>query len=124
MNSNKNFSNKVLANIIKIRNDQKKTQIDIASMLDIDMSTYSKIESGKIALSVDRLAQIASFFNMEVVDVLYWPNKYVKFDSLTASEKTTHNPKVTVHIELSEEKKDKVLEMIFEGKGLNVLKSG
>ena len=122
MKTELNFSDRVLANIIKIRNEKRKTQIDIASALGIDMSTYSKIESGKIALSVDRLAKIASSFELEVIDVLYWPHKYVKYDSLTAGEKSVLQPKVTVQIELSEEKKEKVLEMIFEGKELDVLK--
>ena len=122
MKNERNFSDKVVANIIKIRNEKRITQIDIASVLGIDMSTYSKIESGKIALSIDRLAKIASFFELEVIDVLYWPQKYVKYDSLSASEKNNRQPKVTVQIELSEEKKEKVLEMIFEGKELDILK--
>ncbi|MDR0795602.1 MAG: helix-turn-helix domain-containing protein [Tannerella sp.] len=109
-------------NIIKIRNEKRLMQIDIAAMLGIDMSTYSKIESGKIALTVDRLAKIASFFDMEVVDVIYWPARYVKYDSLNASEKNSHQPKVTIQIELSEEKKEKVLEMLFDGKELGILK--
>ena len=121
MKNNKDFSSKVLANIIKIRNEKRITQIDIASVLDIDMSTYSKIESGKIALSVDRLAMIASFLKLEVIDVLYWPDKYIKYDTLNANEKKRVRPKVTVQIELSEEKKEKVLEIIFEGKELEIL---
>ena len=122
MKSNRDFSAKVLANIIKIRNDRRKTQLDIASELEIESSTYSKIESGKIALSVERLAKIASFFKMDVIDVIYWPNKYVRYDSLNVNEKSRLQPKVTVQIELSEDKKDKVLEMIFEGKEFEILK--
>ena len=95
MKRKRGFSDKVITNIIKIRNEKRKTQIDVASVLDIDMSTYSKIESGKIALSVDRLAKIASFFGMEVVDVIYWPQKYVRYDSLSAREKNDLQPKVS-----------------------------
>ena len=121
MINNRGFSDKVLANIIKIRNEKRIKQIDIASALDIDISSYSKMESGKVALSVDRLAQIASFFKMEVVDILYWPHKYVRYDLLTAREKDSIQPRVTVQIELSEEKREKILEMLFEGKELEVL---
>ena len=122
MNNKRNFSDKVLTNIIKIRNEKGMKQIDVAAVLDIDMSTYSKIESGKIALSVDRLAEIANFFELEVVDVLYWPQKYVKYNTLSAREKDSIQPRVTVQIELSEEKKEKVLEMLFDGKELEFLK--
>jgi len=122
MSKKRGFSDKVLTNIIKIRNDKGIKQSDIASALDIDISSYSKMESGKIALSVDRLAEIASFFEMEVVDLLYWPHKYVRYDSLTAREKDSIQPRVTVQIELSEEKREKILEMLFEGKDLDILK--
>ena len=121
MKTDRHFSSKVLANIIKIRNDKRITQLDIAAALDIDMSTYSKIESGKIALSVDRLAKIASFLGIDVVDVLYWPVKYVKYDTLAARDKSNLRPKVTVQIELNEEKREKILELIFDGKNLDVL---
>ena len=121
MDNKRGFSDKVLANIIKIRNEKRIKQIDIASALDIDISSYSKMESGKVALSVDRLAEIASFFKMEVVDVLYWPHKYIRYDTLTAREKDSIQPRVTVQIELSEEKREKVLELLFEGKELEVL---
>jgi len=121
MDNKRGFSDKVLANIIKIRNEKRIKQIDIASALDIDISSYSKMESGKVALSVDRLAEIASFFKMEVVDVLYWPHKYIRYDTLTAREKDSIQPRVTVQIELSEEKRDQVLEILFEGKELEVL---
>jgi len=112
MDNNRGFSDKVLTNIVKIRNEKRQTQIDIAAALDIDMSTYCRIESGKIALSVDRLAKIASFFELEVVDVLYWPHKYIRYDTLTAREKNDLQPKVTVQIELSEEKREQVLEIL------------
>jgi transcriptional regulator with XRE-family HTH domain len=91
-------------------------QIDLAAVLDIDMSSYSKLESGKVALSVDRLAKIASFFELEVIDVISWPHKYVRYDTLIEKEKERKQPRVTVQIELSEEKREKVLEMLFEGK--------
>jgi len=120
---NKNeFSEQVLANIIKTRNDNKKTQMDIAVELGLDNATYSKIESGKIALSVARLAEIASILKLEVVDLIYGQNKYIKCDQITAIEKRSLQPKVTVQIELSEDKKEKVLEMIFKEKELEILR--
>ena len=117
-----NFSAKVLANIIKFRNEDRITQADIAAVLEIDMSTYSKIESGKIALSIDRLAKIASFLKRDLIDVMYGPDVYVKCDAISKHNEYGHPTKVTLQIELNEDKKDKILEMIFEGKGIEVLK--
>ena len=56
----------------------------------------------------------------EVIDVICYPIKYIEYDRLTAIQKNILQPKVTVQIELSKEKKEKVLEMIFEGKDLGV----
>jgi len=120
MKKPKNMSTKILANIIKIRKDKNIKQADIATFMDIDPATYSKIESGKIELTVERLAEIASFYKLDIVDVIHWPHKYIKYDSLSTTDKERRQPKVTVQIELSEEKKEKVLEMIFEGKDLDV----
>jgi len=123
MKSKKVFSRKVLANIIKIRNQKRKTQVEVASVLGIDMSTYSKIESGNITLSLDRLAEIASCLETDIIEVMFGENKYVKCDSVTAREKSDHQPKVTLQIELNEAKKEKILEMIFEGKELKNIKN-
>jgi len=117
------FTEKVLANIIKTRIDKRKTQMDVAVELGVDNATYCKIESGKIALTVDRLAKIASFFEMEVIDVIYGPKKYVRYDSLTTQEKNSPQTRVTLQIELNEAKRDKILEMIFESKEIELLKN-
>jgi len=116
------FSEQVLANIIKERNSKRKTQMDVAVELGLDNATYCKVESGKIALSVARLADIASILKMEVIDLIYGKNVYIKCGTIPASEIKSNQPKVTVQIELSEEKKGKVLEMIFNEKGLEILK--
>jgi len=116
MKSTKNISEEIIANIYKIRRHRNIKQAVIAYSIDIDPATYSKIESGKIELTVERLAEIASFFDLEIADIIYWPHKYVKSDSKV---KDNPQPKVTVQIELNEDKKDKVLEMIFEGKKID-----
>ena len=52
-----------------------------------------------------------------LIDIIYLPHKYVKY----APQSTKEKPKVTVQIELDEDKKDKVLELIFEGKEFDFL---
>ena len=43
---NKNFSDKVLANIIKIRNERRIKQIDIAAVLDVHLQ--QKLKAAKV----------------------------------------------------------------------------
>jgi len=62
MKRSEKISTKVIANILKIRKDRNVKQTDIAYTIGIDPATYSKLESGKIELTVDRLADIASFY--------------------------------------------------------------
>jgi transcriptional regulator with XRE-family HTH domain len=121
MKGEKNISENIVANIVKIRKERDIKQASLASAIEIDPGTYSKIESGKIALTIDRLAEIASYFKMDLIEVIYWPHKYVRYESLSKNERNSIQPKVTVQIELNEEKKKKVLEMVFEGKELELL---
>ena len=121
MKNEKSISSKIVANIVKIRRDRNIKQVTVATEIGIDPGTYSKIENGKIELTVDRLAEIANFFKLDLVDVIYWPYKYIRHDSLHTKERSDAQPKITIQIELDEEKKDKVLEMLFEGKDLKML---
>ena len=121
MKNEESISTKIVANIVKIRRDRNIKQIAIATAIGIDPGTYSKIENGKIELTVDRLAEIASFFKLDIIDVIHWPHKYIRHDSLPPRERNIAQPKITIQIELDEEKKDKVLEMLFDGKDLEML---
>ena len=80
MKKSESISAKIVANIVKIRKDRDIKQATVAYSIDIDPGTYSKVESGKIDLTIDRLEKIASFFKLEIVDVIYWPHKYVKYE--------------------------------------------
>ena len=121
MKNEKSISSKIAVNIVKIRRDRNIKQIAVATAIGIDPGTYSKIENGKIELTVDRLAEIASFFKMDLIDVIHWPQKYVRLDSLPPGERNSIQPKITIQIELDEEKKDRVLEMLFDGKDFKML---
>lgn len=61
---------RILKNIRKVRKTQSITQKEIAKGLQISTSTYNKIESGEIILTVDKLIGIASFFGLEIEELL------------------------------------------------------
>lgn len=109
----KTTSQSILANIVKIRNDKGLTQASIAESIEVDYTTYSKTESGQIKLTLDRLANIASCFNMDIVDVITYPYKYVPLESAPEKIKQAYKPKVVLQIELEEEKKEQVLKLVF-----------
>jgi transcriptional regulator with XRE-family HTH domain len=67
---------KIIANIVQIRNLKRLSQSAIAQNLDVDVATISRIESGKIALSYKTLADIAKSLDMSVIDVITYPEVF------------------------------------------------
>jgi transcriptional regulator with XRE-family HTH domain len=68
------MTDNILNNIIQIRNNKRFSQKNIADSIGISDATYSRIESGKIDLSYKQLTQIATFFEMSVIDVISYPD--------------------------------------------------
>ena len=60
----------VLRNIRKMRIDRELSQENVAFNLKISQSTYAKMESGQSKLSIERLYQLAVFFNLPVEELL------------------------------------------------------
>ena len=49
-----------------LREDNDKKQIELAKYLNIDQSTYSDYETGKINIPIDALIKIADFYNVSL----------------------------------------------------------
>lgn len=113
----KTSSKDILTNIIKIRNDKGLTQAAVAESIEVDYSSYSKLESGITKLSIDRLEKIASSFDMEIIDILTYPHKYVP----AAPQETTKLPKVLVQIELEDSQKAEALKLVLGDKKASLL---
>jgi len=67
-------------NIRILRKLNKLSQEEVAKILDIDVSTYSKIEREEIKLTIDRLYEIAEILNKT-------PEQILSFDQATAAKK-------------------------------------
>lgn len=111
----------VIKKIMQIRNLKGFTKRDVAQKVHLSDATYGRIESGKIALSYNLLAEIANIFEMSVIDVLAYPAKFVEYDKLTAEEKKLRKPKVILQLELEEDKKEQVLKVVFGENNLQIL---
>lgn len=53
-----------------IRKIKQWTQEDMAEKLEMSVNAYSKIESGKTKLNLDKLEQIANIFNINVAELV------------------------------------------------------
>jgi|AGTN01.3.fsa_nt_gi Helix-turn-helix. len=101
---------KIITNIVQIRNSKRLSQSAIAERLNVDVATISRIENRKIALSYKTLADIAKALDMSVIDVITYPEVF-----------TSNKPSLTrilVEMEVSPEEfirlglKEKVLQAL------------
>lgn len=99
---------KVMANILKILTDKNLTQSSLCAPLDIAESNVSKLVNNKTKLSYEMLTKIATFLSMSVIDIITYPDKYVK---LSASE--PEPVEAILQIKLKKDKKDQVLKLVF-----------
>ena len=54
----------------RIREEKQWTQEFIANKLEISQNTYSKIESGSIKLTIDRISELSKILDMPIEDML------------------------------------------------------
>ena len=105
-----------IKNIIQIRNLQGITKRSMAEALDINEASYGRIESGKIALAYSMLAKIASVFNLSVVDVITYPDKFEKKEIIGEEP-----VEAILQIKLKKDKKDQVLKLVFGDNNIEIL---
>jgi len=75
--------NKVVANIKRIRDQRGYSQDYMASMLNIEQATYSRIESEEIKLTTDRLQEIADILEADI-------SAFYDFSKLTIQNQTNN----------------------------------
>ena len=110
--------NDILENIRNIRNDKGYSQDWVGKKLGLTQNGYSSIESGKNRLTFKILNQIAIIFNMNVIDVITYPEKWGPLEPVKAEEDIT---KVVIGIELKQEKRDAVLKLLFGENNIEIL---
>lgn len=104
----------LLSNIREIRQKLGYSQDFVAKGLNMSQNGYSLIENGARNLNYDVLNQIAIIFDMNVIDIITYPEKWEP----TTKVSLIPEPKVILQIELNREKKDQVLKLAF---GENIL---
>lgn len=102
----------VIANIIRIRNEKRLGQADMAERLEISAPSYSRIESQTVSLSYDTLAKIASIFSMRVIDIITYPEVYRPATGENSSTKVIIELDVTKDEFISMGLKDKVIKVL------------
>lgn len=67
---NRNLNREILAkNIIKLRTKGKLKREELSLALGFDNSYISKLEKGKINITIDKLTQIADYFEISIKEL-------------------------------------------------------
>ena len=102
-----------LRNIMNTMNIKQSTLAGYAGMTD---SQFSKIMNYKVALSLRQLSNIATKLNMREIDIYTYPHKFIDPQELQRE----NSVKATLSIELSADKKDQVLKLVFGENNLEI----
>jgi len=94
-------------NIKKIREEKGMTQQQIAELIHMHRSNYSKIESGQREISVDALNKIAKFFGMSI-------DQIVNFDGAVPKEITIEDKTLMEQIKMIQELETDEKNIIFK----------
>lgn len=97
------------ANIKRLREDRGVKQAQIADLIGMHRSNYSKIENGQREISLAAVDKIAGYFNISIDELIHMGDDIPKEISL--EDKTTVE-QVKLIQELDQEEKSMVFKMI------------
>ncbi|MCH5277401.1 MAG: helix-turn-helix transcriptional regulator [Desulfovibrionaceae bacterium] len=80
------FTTEVAGNIALRRKKAGLTQAQVAEKISVEKETVSRLESGKISLTVDRLQQLALIFGCSLTDLLNAPDASIEQQAKTLAD--------------------------------------
>jgi transcriptional regulator with XRE-family HTH domain len=92
-----------------IREEKGVTQQQIAELIHMHRSNYSKVESGERELSIEAISKIAKYFAMTIDELVNFDGKMP--DEVTVEDKTL-TEQVKLIAELEPEEKNMVFKMV------------
>lgn len=96
-------------NIRRLREDRNIKQSEIADLVGMHRSNYSKIENGQREISIAAVDKIAKFFNVTIDELVHMNEDIPK--EVILEDKTT-NEQVKLIQELDQEEKNMIFKMI------------
>jgi transcriptional regulator with XRE-family HTH domain len=94
-------------NIKKIREEKGMTQQQIAELISMHRSNYSKIESGQREISVEALNKVAKYFGMTI-------DQIVNFDGAMPQEITIEDKMLLEQVRMIQDLEDDEKNIVFK----------
>ncbi|GCC52391.1 XRE family transcriptional regulator [Chryseotalea sanaruensis] len=99
---------KNIGKIIKqIREEKGLTQQQLAELINMHRSNYSKVESGERDLSIDAIHKVAKYFGMTI-------DQLVNFDGTMPEEVTVEDKSIMEQVKLIQELEPEEKSMVFK----------
>lgn len=89
-----------------IRLQKSLTQQALADLLNCDVATVSKIESGQRPLKYYEVEEIAKYYKISMINLVGYPKRYVE-------ETDSSSTQAVLQVKLSKAKRDEVLKQVF-----------
>lgn len=105
-------SKEIADRIRKIIEDNNLSQAAAAQYAGTSPSQFSRMLNGKLALSLQHIANIATELHMEFIDILTYPDKYVNSNAISNNS----TEKVCVTFEVDPQKRDYLLRLVMGDK--------
>ena len=110
------LSEKIIQNLVKIKNEKNFTQKAIGQMGGIDESQFSRVLNGSVGLSMDQLEDIASGLGMNLIDIITYPEVYVPRTSISDDD-----VEAVLMVRLKDRKKKEILKSVFGDENIEIL---
>ena len=110
------LSEKVIQNLVKIKNERNYTQKAIGQMGGIDESQISRVLNGEVGLRLDQLEEIARGLRMSVIDIITYPEVYVPEKSIPDNDVDA-----VLMVRLKDGKKQEILRSVFGDENIEIL---
>lgn len=106
--------------IKEIRESKGLSTYEMAKRMKITQSSYARFERGDTKNDIERIYSFSEAVGMSLIDVLVYPEHYINVKDI-AKEMKMYEPDVTVQVRVNNEKKEKILKMIFNDSDLDLL---
>ena len=108
----------ILENIRTIRELKGYSQDYMAELVGITQSSYARFERGATKTDLKLVSVIAQVFEMNFIDVVTYPEKYVNIKEIS-KEIETSEPELILQIKVKGEKRSQILKTVFENNELS-----
>ena len=98
--------------IKELREKAGLSQQEMADKMNISQSTYARFEYSTTKIDLERLECFARVVNMDVIDVIAYPERYINIIDI-GKEINKNEPEVVVQIKVTASKRDAILKSLF-----------